>query len=125
MQKRTAENYCKIIYLFDNGKGSSSKDISKYLGISKISVSLTLRKLKNEGYISMKKYGKIKLTPKGKSLARKIVKRYLVIKEFLDLIGANKKTLEKEACAVEHSLSDNTILKISKFLKSLKNQKSN
>jgi len=125
MQKRTAENYCKIIYLFDKGKGSSSKDISKYLGISKISVSLTLRKLKNEGYISMKKYGKIKLTPKGKSLARKIVKRYLVIKEFLDLIGANKKTLEKEACAVEHSLSDNTILKISEFLKSLKNQKSN
>mgnify|MGYP001036742612 CR=1 FL=1 len=123
MQTRTIENYCKVIYIFDKGNGSFSKDISNYLGISKISVSLTLNKLKKEGYITMQKYGKIKLTQKGKKLAQKIIKRYLIIKQFLEIIGANKKTLEKEACAVEHSLSDDTIAKLSDFLNAIKNQK--
>ncbi|MCX8163718.1 MAG: metal-dependent transcriptional regulator [Candidatus Micrarchaeota archaeon] len=116
MENRTIENYCKAIMFLDKGQGASSIDISKKLGISKISVSITLKKLKGQGYISMQKYGKIKLTTKGKTIAKKILQRYEVLLNFLKRLGIEQQTAEKEACAMEHVLSAQTIKKIEEFL---------
>ncbi|MFH1307194.1 MAG: hypothetical protein ABIH83_06095 [Candidatus Micrarchaeota archaeon] len=71
MEEETIENYCKAIMELDKGEGAKSVDIAKKLGISKISVSITLQKLKEGKYISMKKYGKVKLAKKGKCVAKK------------------------------------------------------
>ncbi|MEM3362124.1 MAG: metal-dependent transcriptional regulator [Candidatus Anstonellaceae archaeon] len=120
MEKRTIENYCKTILFLDRGKGASSIDISKSLGISKISVSITLKKLKKENYISMHKYGKVRLTSRGKEIAKKIVERYSILLNFLKSIGVEEKLAEKEACAMEHVLSAQTIKKLDVFLKNIK-----
>ncbi|MFH0927421.1 MAG: metal-dependent transcriptional regulator, partial [Candidatus Micrarchaeota archaeon] len=71
MQLETIENYCKNILAIDKGDGAKSVDIASSLGISKISVSITLHKLLDEGYIDMKRYGRVKLTEKGKGIAKK------------------------------------------------------
>jgi Mn-dependent DtxR family transcriptional regulator len=53
MQKETIENYCKVISQLSEQEGARSIDVANTLNISKISVSITLHKLKEEGYIHM------------------------------------------------------------------------
>ncbi|MFN3909713.1 MAG: metal-dependent transcriptional regulator [Candidatus Anstonellaceae archaeon] len=116
MEDRTIENYCKTIMFFDKGEGASSSQIAKKLRISKISVSITLKKLRKDGYIIMKPYQKVKLSQKGKEVAEKIAKRYELLLNFLEKVGVERKIAEKEACAMEHILSESTIKKISNCL---------
>ena len=124
MQQETIENYCKTVYELDKGEGVKSVDIADGLSISKISVSITLHKLRDEGYISMKKYGKVKLTDKGKCVARKISGKHKAIEDFLEqCLGIERGKALSEACAIEHHLSDETVRKLANFCKRVNNKK--
>lgn len=122
MQQETIENYCKAICALDGEEGAKSVDIANRLGISKISVSITLHKLKDEGYIAMKRYGRVKLAQKGKEIAKKIGCKHEAIMAFLQkCLGVEKGRAMREACAIEHHLSDETVKKMSLFCKKCKN----
>lgn len=113
METETIENYCKTVFALDKGKGAKSIDIANSLGISKISVSITLHKLKEEGYILMKKYGRVKLAKKGIAIAKKITGKYDVLLSFFEhCLGVEKSRAKKEAHAVEHVISDDTVKKL-------------
>jgi len=118
MQQETIENYCKTVYELGKGEGVKSVDIATALSISKISVSITLHKLKDEGYIDMKRYGRVKLSDKGKCVARKISGKHKAIEDFLEhCLGLERKKALSEACAIEHHLSDETVKKLTSFCK--------
>lgn len=120
MQQETIENYCKTILLLDSASGAKSVDIARELGISKISVSITLHKLREEGYVDMKRYGRVKLTEKGKCIAKKISGKNCTIEDFLEkCLGIGKEQAMKEACALEHRLSDETVRKLNAFCKKI------
>ncbi|MFA5108222.1 MAG: metal-dependent transcriptional regulator [Candidatus Micrarchaeia archaeon] len=122
MQQETIENYCKTALELDKGDGVKSVDIANSLGISKISVSITLQKLKQEGFVSMKKYGRVKLTQKGICVAKKIDGKYCTLEGFLQkCLGVEKQRAKKEACAIEHCLSDDTIKRLVAFCGKKKN----
>lgn len=121
MQQETIENYCKTVYELDRGEGVKSVDIAQALSISKISVSITLHKLKDEGYIDMKRYGRVKLTDKGKCVARKISGKHHAIEDFLEqCLGLDREKALCEACAIEHHLSDETVKRLTIFCKKYK-----
>jgi DtxR family transcriptional regulator, Mn-dependent transcriptional regulator len=110
MEKETIENYCKTIHRLDRGEGVKSIDIAKSLGLSKISVSLTLHKLKDENYVEMQRYGKVRLSCRGKEIANKIDKKHKKIVDFLiNCVGLDEKQARIEACAMEHHLSKETV----------------
>jgi len=120
MQKETIENYCKTILFLDKGDSVKSVDIARELGISKISVSITLHKLREENYVEMRRYGKVHLTEKGKTVARKISTKHRAIRDFLqDRLEIERDRAMIEACAIEHHLSDNTMKKLTSFCKKL------
>jgi len=63
------------------------------------------------------RYGPVSLTEKGSKYAANVFKRHQVIRCFLEeILQVDTKTAEKEACILEHVLSDQTYHKISNML---------
>ena len=82
-----------------------SVDIAMELGYSKPSVSVAVKKMANEGFITVETGGRIQLTELGAQRAADIYDRHRVITELLVRIGANRAVAEENACRIEHVVS--------------------
>lgn len=101
-----------ILLLKEKNSQIRSIDIAVFTGYSKPSVSRAMGLLKKRGYIEIDDSGYITLTPEGKELAEKILERHRLLKDFLIYIGVDEETATKDACKIEHDLSDLTFQKI-------------
>lgn len=91
-------------------------DVSAYLQVSRASVSVTLRKLKEKGYIEEDKNKFLRLSQKGSNLTDAVLsKRHLMEMFFADILGVTSETAEADACKVEHLLTDETSAKLLAF----------
>lgn len=105
----SAEDYLEQILILLESKGyARSTDIAEALGYTKPSVSVAMKKLRENGYISMEKGGLISLTDKGYPIARRIYDRHLTLTKLFVSIGVDETTARKDACKVEHDLSETT-----------------
>lgn len=117
MRKKTIEDYVELVYDLQKGKKRvHTNDIASALDINPASVTEIFQKLSEEGYVDYEKYGGTKLTEKGKRVARRTKKRHDTLKEFLLLLGIDKKTAEEDACEMEHILHPDTMNTIIKFV---------
>ena len=91
-----------------------SIDIVNETGYTKPSISVAMKKLRNNGYIIMDKNGYIALTEKGEDLADEIYSKHRCLKKFFILLGVTEKTAEIDACKIEHQISDETFARILK-----------
>ena len=83
--------------------------IARELGVSKPTVSVALKEMEAEGYVIIKFDRTIELTEKGKSTARYVARRNRVIFELLTDLGVDKQTAGKDACEMEHCVSEKTL----------------
>ena len=90
-------------------------DVCREINRSKPSVSIALSQLKDEGYISVTS-GKIELKDKGVKVAQKILSRREAVSKMFEKIGVDKETSEKDACKIEHVISDEACEAIIKFI---------
>ena len=97
-------------------------DISEYMGFSKPSVSRALGLLKNKGFVVSKEHGYLALTDKGREIAEKIYERHTELTNFLTLIGVDPDTASKDACKIEHVISDESFSAIKKQAQLLQNK---
>jgi DtxR family Mn-dependent transcriptional regulator len=117
MIEKTVEEYCRVIDKMDAGQGVRSTDIAKALSLSRNTVALTLQKLSAAGFVEMERYGKVRLSQKGSKIAKKMNFRHRVLEAFLvDKLKMDKKAVHREACAMEHSVSDDTIERLYRFI---------
>ena len=113
----SGENYLESILVLSLKQNEiHAIDIVNYLGYSKPSVSIMLKKLKESGYITINEESHIYLTDKGLEIAQKIYNRHKLLKNFLLSLGVSESTAEDDACKIEHDLSDETINAIEKHL---------
>ena len=82
------------------------------MNLSKPSVSVAMKKLRENGYISMDSEGHITLTDDGKVIAEKIYERHEFISQLLMDLGVNSETAMADACRIEHVLSDESFAAI-------------
>ena len=109
----SAENYLETILSLKNKSGSvRSIDIANDLGVSKPSVSIAMKKLREGGYIEMDPEGLITLLPTGMEIALRIYERHRVLTKLFVLLGVSEETAAADACKIEHYLSDETYQKI-------------
>ena len=103
----SAENYLETIYMLGKEKGNvRSIDIVNELGITKPSVSIAMRNLRESGYINMDQItGFITLTEAGESVAKKMYERHTVLSDLLIRLGVSKETAQEDACRIEHVIS--------------------
>ena len=118
------EMYLETILKIKKEKGNvRAVDITEELGYAKSSVSVGLKNLREMNYIFVDEKGFICFTKEGEALAIVVEEKHVLLKEFFMSMGVSEKTAERDACKIEHIISDETIEKIreNKSSKSSKN----
>ncbi len=115
---KSAEDYLKIIALLGAGERIVRvTDISKVLHIKPASVTEALVKLVGAGLVKHQKHGRVELTAEGGEIARDVSRRFeLSYKLLVDVLGVPSHVAEKDACQMEHTLSQASREKLEKFL---------
>ena len=107
--KESAEDYLeKILILSNKNSLVRSIDIVNYMKLSKPSVSVAMKKLRENGYILMDNDGYITLTKEGKKIAEKIYERHMFITKWLQDLDVPEEIASSDACKIEHVLSEET-----------------
>ena len=113
----SAEMYLETIYILScENECVRSIDVAEHMGYSKPSVSRAVGLLKKAGLLTMEKDGCLRLTEDGKTTAKKVFDRHTVLSHFLAFIGVNGEIATKDACRMEHVISDETVTAIKTFL---------
>ena len=112
MQEST-EDYLEAILVLSRELGNvRSSDVANYREYSKPSVSVAMKRLRENGFVTLDEHGNLILTGSGLSIALKIYERHLVISQFLISIGVDEAIAKKDACRMEHVISDESFEKI-------------
>lgn len=115
--QESAEMYLETIYVLSKKTTAvRSIDVADYMGYSKPSVSRAVGLLKKGGLLTMAEDGSLILTEEGINTAKKIFERHNVLSSFLKKIGVSEETASKDACKIEHVISEETVEAIKKFL---------
>ena len=109
----SAEDYLEAILKIKNQTGNvRSIDIVHELGFSKPSVSVAMKRLRENGYIEMDADGSITLLPPGEEIANRIYSRHKIMTQFLIMLGVSPEVAAEDACKMEHDISDETFDRI-------------
>ena len=118
------EDYLEVIYELIQYKGyATTIDISEYLNVSSPSVTKMVQKLNDSGHLNYEKYRGIRLTDKGTLVAKNIRERHGLLAEFLQIIGVDEDTANKDAEGIEHHLQPKTLGKLEHFIKDIKQRR--
>ena len=114
--RESGEMYLEtVLELSKNGAPVRSLDVANHLGFSKPSVSRAMGKLRTENYILIDTQGYITLTDRGADIAKRIYEKRLLLKELIISIGVDEETAAKDACRIEHVLSDKTFEALKRY----------
>jgi len=104
--QESAENYLESILILGQRNGTvRSIDVANELGFSKPSVSIAMKNLRENGYITVDESGLISLTDKGRDIAETIYERHTLLSDWLIRLGVDEKTAVQDACRMEHVIS--------------------
>lgn len=114
----SGEDYLEAILRLREEKGQvRSIDVAGELGVTKPSVSVAMKKLREAGHITMDESGLLFLTDRGEAVAQRIYERHRIIAQLLMGLGVDKTTAAQEACKIEHHISDGTFQKMKDHLR--------
>ena len=115
--QESPEDYLETIYMLSlHSSEVRSIDVARHLGYSKPSVSVAMKRLRENGFVTLDEHGNLILTGSGLSIALKIYERHLVISQFLISIGVDEAIAKKDACRMEHVISDESFLALKRSL---------
>ena len=102
------EDYLERILMLSKEKANvRAIDIAASMNFSKPSVSIALKKLKEKLYVNVdESTGFITLTEQGLSIASSVYERHQIIAKLLMSLGVSEETALKDACKIEHDLSE-------------------
>lgn len=111
------EDYLKIIFQLERERRVARvKDIAARKGVRMASVTGALRRMSKEGLVHYGAREFVELTDQGAELARKVLQRNDFLRRFLTTaLGLDKETAERDACAIEHHLSSETLARLAAF----------
>lgn len=109
----SGEDYLEAVLVLRTRKGLvRSIDLVQYTGYSKPSISHAVTLLEKGGFLTRDKEGYLYLTELGAEIAEKIYERHCFFREQLLAVGVTPQTAERDACRVEHVISDESFQKI-------------
>jgi len=114
---QSGEDYLEAILTLRRRNGQvRSVEVAAELGYSKPSVSIAMKKLREQGYVRMDEAGLLTLTEEGEAVAQGVYERHKTLKKALMLLGVDEEAAAEEACKLEHAISDSTLEKIKAYL---------
>ena len=113
--QESGEDYLEAILILQKQMGESavrSVDLARHMGFSKPSICHAVSVLKNGNYLVVDNEGYLHLTDSGKTIAEKIYEKHLFLTGMLVNAGVSKEVAERDACKMEHSISDESFKKL-------------
>jgi len=100
-----------------NGNPVRAIDIAHELEYTKPSVSVAMKNLRVSGHIVVDSDGYITLTDSGREIAQSIYDRHTLISDWLILLGVDKEIAVRDACKMEHGMSEQSFSAIRSHIK--------
>lgn len=112
------EDYLETIFELEReNKHALVKDIAQRMNVKLPTVTSMLGNLQKRDLVDHEKYNHVKLTRKGKKIAKEIYRSHTMIKKFLmDVLNIDATTANEDACKMEHAVSSETLERIVKFM---------
>lgn len=113
------EDYLEAVLALEGEEGEARvTDLAERLAVSKPTVSATLKSLESDGLVRHERYGDVRLTGRGRAVARRTAQRHRLLAGFLrDVLGVEEDRADRDACAVEHHISPETREQLSRFVR--------
>ena len=103
----SGDDYLEAILILQEQKGMvRSIDVARHLEVSKPSVSHAVATLKDGGFLTMDEDYFLHLTDIGREVAEQIYEKHRFFTERLIAAGVDPETAERDACRIEHVISD-------------------
>lgn len=101
------EDYLKVIWeIVQEEQVPISARLAEDLGVTPPAVTAALKRMSRDGYVRIRRNGRIELTAKGKGAAQHLVLRHRLAEKLLtDVIGLKWSRAHEEAERLEHGIS--------------------
>ncbi|OLC67262.1 MAG: hypothetical protein AUG06_00585 [Actinobacteria bacterium 13_1_20CM_2_65_11] len=96
-----------LYYMWSEGEPPRSARLADWLGVSRPTVTVALRRMTRDGMVRMNNRKEIELTAAGRRTAESIVRRHRIMERWLtDVLGLDWVTADAEAARLEHAVSE-------------------
>ena len=96
-----------IYYMWSEGEPLRSARLADWLGVTRPTVTVAVRRMAGYGMVRMNKRKEIELTAAGRRAAEAIVRRHRIMERWLtDGLGLDWVTADEEAARLEHAVSE-------------------
>ena len=103
------EHYLETIYILSKQQHEvHAIDICSYLSYSRPTVSIVLRQMREHGLVTVNEDNHIYLTEEGLAIASHMYERHELLTNMLMALGVSRETAMRDACKIEHDLSEET-----------------
>lgn len=117
-RNESREDYLETILLLSQKlQHVRSIDVANEMGFKKSSVSVAMKHLRESNLIHVGEAGYIDLLPEGKKLAETVYAKHTILAHSLMKLGVSEEIALKDACRIEHDLSDESFEAIKKYFK--------
>ena len=115
--RESGENYLETILILEKRNGiARSVEVANELNFSKPSISRAMSVLKEAGYVTIGNINQLVLTEEGRKIAESVYERHCILHDYLVSIGVDDETASKDACRIEHVISEESFQCIKKLL---------
>ena len=109
----SGEDYLEAILVLQNQKGMvRSVDVARHMEVSKPSVCHAVATLKDGGFLTMDDGFFLHLTNIGREVAEQIYEKHRFFTERLIAAGVDPETAERDACRIEHVISEESFRRL-------------
>ncbi len=118
MLTASLEDYLEVIFhIIEEKNAVKPRDIARRLKVSYASVTGALRSLAEKGLINYAPYDLITLTTKGEEIARDVVRRHEVLRQFfVEVLVVPETDADMAACRMEHSIPRSIVDRFIRFV---------
>ena len=109
----SGEDYLETILILHREMGMvRSVDVARHMDVSKPSVCHVVAVLQEGGFLAVDGNHFLHLTEQGRKIAEKIYERHRFFTAWLMEAGVDLEIAEKDACRIEHVVSDETFSRL-------------
>ena len=110
------EDYLKRIDLLSQKGEVRGSDLADKLDIKRPTVCVYLKRLAENGDITMDKHHCVFLTVQGLAVAEATLDKHDMLSDLLQDLGVPRRIAMEDACAIEHNISPETYLALKQLL---------
>lgn len=120
MPSEPVENYLKAIFSLGLESGTGEAGVGRLaaiVGVTSGTATSMVRRLARERLATFRRYGGVRLTPRGRRAAADVIRRHRVLETFLvSVVGMDWAEVHEEAERLEHAVSPRLIDRLDHML---------